>query len=124
MVKKNKITRFEDLRIWQLSHKLSVKIYEITTKYPKIEIYELVSQMRRAASSVPANIVEGFYRNTTKELIQFLYHSRGSAGEVVYFLILSRDLEYIKPQEYIKLRSEYDVLLRQITAMINSLKNK
>lgn len=122
--KTKKIKSFEDLEIWQLSHKLCVLIYKITNNYPKSELYSLVSQLRRAAISIPANIVEGYYRNTTKELIQFLYHSRGSCGEVIYFLILSRDLKYISYEDYNELRDEYNILIRKITAMINSLRNR
>jgi len=122
--KTKKIISFEDLEIWQLSHKLCVLIYKITKKYPNSELYTLVSQLRRAAISIPANIVEGYYRNTTKELIQFLYHSRGSCGEVIYFLILSRDLKYISYEDYNELRDEYNILIRKITAMINSLRNR
>ncbi|KKQ51377.1 hypothetical protein A3A52_01100 [Candidatus Woesebacteria bacterium RIFCSPLOWO2_01_FULL_39_14] len=123
MVRK-KIKTFEDLEIWQLGHKLSLIIYKITGKYPRNELFGLISQLRRAAISIPANIVEGYYRNTTKELIQFLYHARGSCGEVIYFLILSRDLNYISEKDYGELRNEYNILIRKITAMINSLKNK
>ena len=122
--KTKKIKSFEDLEIWQLSHKLCVLIYKITNNYPNCELYSLVSQIRRAAISIPANIVEGYYRNTTKELIQFLYHSRGSCGEVIYFLILSRDLKYISYEDYNELRDEYNILIRKITAMINSLRNR
>ena len=122
--KTKKIISFEDLEIWQLSHKLCVLIYKITNNYPNCELYSLVSQIRRAAISIPANIVEGYYRNTTKELIQFLYHSRGSCGEVIYFLILSRDLKYISYEDYNELRDEYNILIRKITAMINSLRNR
>lgn len=119
-----KIKSFEDLQIWQISHKLSVKIYKITKRYPKEETYGLVSQLRRASVSIPANIVEGYYRNTTKELIQFLFHARGSCGEVIYLLILSRELGYISKSNYIELRKDYNVLIRRITAMINSLRKK
>ena len=119
-----KIRSFEDLEIWQLGHKLSLIFYKITGKYPRNELFGLISQLRRAAISIPANIVEGYYRNTTKELIQFLYHARGSCGEVIYFLILSRDLNCISKKQYDELRNEYDILKRKITAMINSLKNK
>ena len=121
---KNKIKSFEDLEIWQLSHELSLIIYELTIRYPRTELFGLVSQLRRAAISIPANIVEGYFRNTTKELIQFLYHARGSCGEVIYFLILSRDLKYISRNDYEKLRNDYNILIRKITAMINSLRKK
>lgn len=102
-VKSMKVKRFEDLRVWQVSHKLTLEIYRITKAFPKEELYGLVAQLRRAASSVPANIAEGYYRHTTKELIKFLYNARGSAGEVTYFLILSRDLKYISDKKNIKI---------------------
>lgn len=119
-----KITKFEDLRIWKLSHELTLEIYKITKNFPKDEVYGIVSQIRRASSSVCANIVEGFYRDTTKELIKFLYNARGSAGEVTYFLILVKDLGFVDKAEYEKLRYSYENLLKSISALINSLKRK
>jgi four helix bundle protein len=80
-----KIQKFEDLRIWQESHKLTIEVYKLTSKFPEEEAFGLISQLRRCSSSVPANIVEGFYRDTTKELVKFPFNARGSAGEVTYF---------------------------------------
>lgn len=118
------ITSFDQLRVWQESHRLTLSIYLLTRDFPKKELYGLVSQLRRAASSVPANIVEGFYRNTTKEFIQFLFNARGSAGEVVYFLILAGDLEYMNEEDCRKLKTDYDVLIRSLNSLIKSLRNK
>jgi len=121
---KVKITKFEDLRIWQEAHSLVLIIYKLTKKFPKEELFGVISQLRRAGSSIPANIVEGFYLNTTKELIKFLFTARGSTGEVIYFLILSRDLEYITEEEYLTMRGRYERLAKSINALINSLKKK
>lgn len=121
-MKKKKIEKFEDLRVWKLSHKLNLEIYKISSKFPSKETYGLSSQLRRAASSVSANIVEGYYRNSKKEFLQFLYIARGSAGEVTYFLIMSKDLKYIEYEKYKYLRNEYEKLLASISALINSLK--
>ena len=120
----NMIEKFEDLRIWQEGHGLTLEIYKITRDYPKNEIYGVISQLRRASSSIPANIVEGFYRHSTKELVQFLFNARGSAGEVIYFLLLSVDLGYIKNSKYLELRNRCEILIKSINALINSLKNK
>lgn len=120
----NKITKFEDLRIWKNSHELTVAIYVLTKSFPKHELYGITSQLRRASSSVPANIVEGFYRNTTKELIKFLYNARGSVGEVIYFLLLAKDLKYINDSKYLKLREKFELVSKSINALINSLKRK
>ena len=119
-----KITKFEDLRVWKLGHDLTLEIYRITRDFPKDEVYGIVSQLRRASSSVCANIVEGFYRDTTKELIKFLYNARGSAGEVTYFLILVKDLGFVDKAKYEELRNSYENLLKSISALINSLKRK
>ena len=79
-----KIKGFEDLEVWEGAHKLTIKIYEVTRKFPKDELYGLISQLRRSASSVAANIVEGHSRDTTKEFIKFLYNARASAAETEY----------------------------------------
>lgn len=119
-----KIQKFEDLRIWQESHRLAVEIYMLTYKFPKTEIYGIASQLQRCSSSVPANIVEGYYRDTTKELIKFLFNARGSAGEVTYFLILTKELKYIDLVDYSRLRSDYEKLLASISSLINILRKK
>lgn len=121
---KKQITKFEDLKVWQDSHKLAMEIYLITKKFPREELFGIVSQIRRSALSVPTNIVEGFYRHTTKELIQFLYTSRGSSGEVIYHLLVSKDLGYISNEQYLTLRQKYEYLAMSINALINSLNKK
>jgi len=98
--------------------------HKITKKFPKDELYGVISQLRRASSSVPANIVEGFYRHSTKELINFLFNARGSTGEVIYFLLLSKDLGYIDQERYIKMREKCELLAMSINALINSLNKK
>ncbi len=117
-----KIKKYEDLRIWKEGHQLTIEVYRLTSKFPQEEKFGIISQLRRSASSIPANIVEGFYRNTTKELIQFLYNSRGSTGEVIYFLTLSKDLNIIPATKYKEIRDRYENLARSINALINSLK--
>ena len=115
---------FQEVPAWQLAHQAVLKVYKVTSKFPKEEIYGLVSQIRRSASSIPANIAEGFYRNTTKELIKFLFYARGSCGETLYHIILAHDLGYINKSEFKDLKKTYDVLARQLNGWINSLKQK
>ena len=91
-----------------------VEIYRVTKKYPKDELFGLISQMKRAAVSIAANIVEGYSRRTNKEKINFYYISRGSLCEVEYYLDLSFDLRYINKSEYnnlLKLKSDTGRLL-------------
>ena len=80
---------FNDLRIWQLAHKLTLFIYTQTKSFPSSEKFSLTDQIRRAAVSIAANIAEGFGRHSKKEFINFLFISLGSLEEVRYYLILA-----------------------------------
>ena len=90
-----KTNSFRDLVVWQKSHNLTLEIYNITSSFPNEEKFGLVSQMRRAAYSIPANIVEGHSRKSKKEFLQFLSIAKGSLEELKYFIILANDLNYI-----------------------------
>lgn len=116
-----RIRSFRDLEIWQEAHSLALEIYKITKDFPKEEIYGLTSQIRRAASSVAACIVEGHSKNTKKEFVKFLYDARASAAETEYHLLLSKDLNYLGQNEYEGLNSRYQLLGKRINALINSL---
>lgn len=116
------IKSFQDLNIWRESHKLTLEIYNITKNYPKEEIYGLTSQIRRAASSIPSNIAEGMGRNSTKELIFFTHTARGSLQEMIYHLILSKDLKYITEEKFRELYERYNGLGRGINSFITKLK--
>src|SRR5260370_34385735 len=91
---------FEELEVWQKAHHLDLETYRVTDGFPDRERYGIVSQVRRSAASIPANIAEGSGRRTTKELLQFLVNANGSLEETRYFLILSRDLGYLKNQDF------------------------
>jgi four helix bundle protein len=85
---------FQDLLVWQKSHRLALEVYSITNDFPPNEIYCLTSQMRRAAISVPANIAEGFRKKSKPDKLRFLNIAHGSLDELRYYLILSHDLGY------------------------------
>ncbi|MEW6201042.1 MAG: four helix bundle protein [bacterium] len=90
-----KIQDFTDLTVWQKSHKMVIDIYKITKNFPSEERFGLISQIRRAAVSVPANIAEGFKKRGKKDKANFYNIAQGSVEEVRYYLILSRDLGYM-----------------------------
>ncbi len=98
-------------------------VYEITSSFPRDERYNIVSQLRRATYSIPANIVEGQCRNTTKEYLSFLYNARGSLEEVRYFALLSKDLGFLTTDVYDQLEKEYKEISMMLNALIKSLKN-
>jgi len=90
------IKTHKDLDVWKEAMTLAKEIYRLTANFPKEETYGLVSQIRRAAVSIPSNIAEGAARNSSKEFIQFLYVSLGSLAELETQLLLSRELGFLK----------------------------
>lgn len=118
---KIKYNSVEEITVWNYAHEFVIEIYKITNDFPNTERFGIVSQLRRSAASIPANISEGFYRKTLKELIQFLYISRGSLGETKYFIKLSNDLGYITDRDYKILVNNLDIIGKQLNGWINSL---
>ena len=97
---------YRDLIAWQKAKSLALSVYRCTRQFPRDEIYGLTSQMRRAAVSVPSNIAEGKGRRSQKELLQFLYHARGSLLELETQLSIAYDLEYMDLQVFKTLESQ------------------
>ena len=92
--RKSPARTFEDLIVWQKAHNWVLAIYRFTDGFPSKENYGLVSQMRRAAVSVPANVAEGFKKRGPKDKLRFFNIAQGSLEESRYYLILSKDLGY------------------------------
>ena len=90
-----KISRFDQLEAWQEAHKLALTVYRVSKVFPSDERFGLISQMRRAAVSIPANIAEGFKRRGIQDKVRFYNISEGSLEELKYYFILSNDLDYI-----------------------------
>ena len=104
--------------IWKLSHLLTLEIYKITENYPKEEIFGLTSQIRRASSSVGINIVEGCGRGSDEDFKRFLRNASGSAFEVEYILLLSKDLNYISEEKFLELSPTAEELKIKISKLI------
>jgi four helix bundle protein len=90
------IRSFEDLDAWKLGFEIAKKIYALTESFPATERYNLTSQLRRSASSIPANIAEGFGRHTPKDYLQFLIYARGSIAETQSHIRLSFELKLLE----------------------------
>ena len=115
---------YRDLIVWQRGYGYVLEVYKLTKNFPKHELYGVVSQLRRASSSVLANIVEGQAKNSKKDFVRFLYIARGSIRECEFFLELSRDLGYLTKEQYEHLesmRGETGFLLHRL---IKSLEKK
>ena len=115
---------YEELNVFKESHKFVLEIYKITETFPNEEKFRLVDQLIRASYSIPSNIAEGNSRNTTKDYINFLYNARGSANEIKYFLLLSKDLGYISIKRYLELKTKIEDIIKMLNGLINSLWGK
>jgi len=111
---------FEELDVWQLSREFTNDIYNLTSKYPKSELFGLTNQMRRAAVSVSSNIAEGVSRKTNKEKARFTSISFGSIIEILNQLIISRDLGFITELELSELRSKIEGITHKINNLYNA----
>lgn len=111
---------YKDLVVWQKSHEFVISIYKSLSDFPKEETYNLVSQIKRASTSIPSNIAEGAGRFTPKDFAHFLQNALGSSHEIEYLILLSKDLGYIKMGAY-SLHMQY---INEIKAMLISLIKK
>ncbi|TSC76158.1 MAG: S23 ribosomal protein [Parcubacteria group bacterium Gr01-1014_33] len=116
------IGNHKNLLIWQRSFKLTAQIYKLTAQYPRSELYGLVSQTRRCAVSIPANIAEGFTRKSRKEFIQFLFIALGSGAEMETHLLIAEELGYMKSDEICPILKELEEIMRMINSLIKKLK--
>ncbi len=119
----NRLTRFEDMTVWQDAQDLAVLIYITTKDYPKDEQYALTNQTRRSASSVSANIAEGFRRGTEKDKSHFYHIALGSLLETKNFIYLSAKLNYIDQAKTDDAVHIIDKVHNQITAILKYFKN-
>lgn len=91
---------FRDIIAWQKAHELTLSVYKITEKFPKSELFGLISQMRRCGVSIPSNLAEGFKRGRKRDSLNFYTIAEGSLEELKYQLLLSRDLKYLTEQDF------------------------
>jgi four helix bundle protein len=96
------IKTFKEIIAWQKAHELVLMVYVLTAKYPKHELFGLVSQSRRCAVSMPSNIAEGFKRKSKNDSVHFYNMAESSLEELKYQLLLAKDLKYINDAEYQK----------------------
>lgn len=110
----------KDLIVWQKSMEHVTKIYVVTRSFPKEETFGIVSQMRRAALSIPSNISEGYGRLYEKERVKFLSNALGSATELETQIVLSKNLDFISIDEAAKLQQEIQEIIRMLTSLIKT----
>ena len=111
-----KTKTFEELIVWQEAHQLALMAYRLTKTYPKEELFGLVSQFRRSAVSVAANIAEGYKKKGILDKLRFMNISQGSLEECRYYAILSQDLGYISGTQ----KGELKGLIERVSYLLNS----
>ena len=112
---------FKDLRVWEKAHSMTIGVYKATKEFPREELFGITSQMRRAASSIGANIAEGTGRRSDGELTRYLHIARGSAAELEYHLLLTRDLTLLEEVEYEQLNRTVSEVKRMLSSLIKRL---
>ena len=113
---------FHDLVVWKKAHALTLALYLVTRSFPKDELYGIVSQIRRAAASIGANLAEGCGRRADGEFARFVTIAMGSASELTYHLLLARDLKYLKEIDYVRLDEQVAEVRRMLTSLLLKVK--
>lgn len=112
---------FKQLKVWEKANQFALRTYKITSLFPVVEQYGLVSQLRRASTSISANIAEGCGRKTNRDFASFLHNALGSTKECENFLILSKDLGYIKEKEFQELLQQNQEVGKMLNSFIKQL---
>jgi four helix bundle protein len=115
-------TGFMGMQVWKEAHAAVLTVHALTRSFPDTERYGLAGQMRRAAVSIPANIAEGFGRRRSSDKARFYNIAQSSAEELKYYLILSKDLGYLKEQR--ALWSSLETIGRRLYRLIESMESK
>ena len=113
---------FRNLKVWEKSHTFVLAVYGATQNFPKSEAFGLTSQIRRASVSIPSNIAEGCGRGSDADFARFVQMSLGSAFEVDYQLLLSRDLNYLPQDQYNLLFAQASEVKRMLNSLLQKLK--
>ncbi len=113
---------YEELDVWQKGVSLAIEVYKVTELFPRSERFGLMGQIRRAATSIPANIAEGWGRGSTKEYIQFLLVARGSLLELETHLVISQKLNYVKEEQFEDLKMQTRRIGRMLNGLIQALR--
>lgn len=120
----NKISTYKDLIAWQKAIALVTTTYSLTKHFPADEKFGLVAQLNRAVVSIPANIAEGWGRESTKNYLQFLRTSRGSLMETETLFLISRNLNFITEKDYAETSKKIEEISKILQGLIKSIKQK
>ncbi len=115
------MSNYKELKVWGKAHELAQEVYKLTNNFPEDEKYGIISQIRRAAISIPTNIAEGCGQIDNGNLVRFFGIARGSSFELEYLILLAKDINYLKKEEYYKLNKKIRLIISMITNLIKSI---
>ncbi|MBI1367526.1 MAG: four helix bundle protein [Planctomycetes bacterium] len=115
---------FTKLKVWEKAHALALDAFKATNSFPRHQLYTLTSQLQRAAISIPTNIAEGCGRGTDADFGRFLTIAMGSASEVEYLLLFSRDVGYLSDAAYERLFAQTSEIKRMLTGFLARLADR
>ena len=113
---------FKKLQVWQKSHHLTLRVYELTSRFPREEMYGLTNQICRACASIPTNIAEGCGRGSSADFARFLHTAMGSANETEYLILLAHDLKYLDTDLFAGLTDTIIEVRKMLTSLLRRLK--
>jgi four helix bundle protein len=108
---------YKDLQVWEKAHALTLAVYKATRPFPADERFGLTGQMRRCSASICANLAEGCGRRSDGEMARFIQIAMGSAAELSYHMLLSKDLGFLNYEEHTKLDSELSTVQRMLSGL-------
>jgi four helix bundle protein len=112
---------YRDLQVWSKAHSLTLELYRVSRGFPREEIYGVTSQLRRASASIGANLAEGCGRRTSSELARFVRLAMGSASELDYHLLLSRDLGFMEDEDFERTAAHLTEVRKMLTSFLGSV---
>lgn len=118
------IQSYKDLIVWDKANRITHKVYDLTEKFPKSYLFDLTNQLRRAALSIPANIVEGSSSPHSRELLQFLNVAKRSLNETRYLLLFAYERKLITEDTHESIDSGYEEISKMIAGLTRSIKSK
>jgi four helix bundle protein len=115
---------YRDLQVWSKAYGLALELYKLTRAFPKDELYGLTSQLRRAATSIGANLAEGCGRRGNNEMARFVKIALGSASELDHHLLFSRDLGFLKGDDYERCARDLTSIRKMLVALLGTIQDE